>query len=97
METKTNEYIVGKSYIIEYNNGLGKWFATYVGDNIYGQATFKIKNHCIEKDNEECVFFKNPKVAIEIINDEPLYKDCCICQFICKQDTRLNIYENKEN
>jgi hypothetical protein len=93
MQFTSDEYIIGNLYIIEYNNGLGKWKATYVGNNIYGQATFKIKTNCIEKDNQECPFVRNPKVSNEIIKDEPLYKDCCICQFICKQDVRLNIYE----
>ena len=92
MNQMNNEYVVGKSYIIEYNNGLVKWNSIYVGNNIYGQATFKIKSDCIENDNQECPFVRNPKVAFEIIKDEPLYKDCCICQFICKQDERLKIY-----
>ena len=95
MQNINNEYILGNSYVIEYNNGLGKWNSIYVGKNIYGQETFKIKDNCIEKENQECPFVKNPKVSNEIIKDEPLYKDCCICQFICKQDERLKIYEEK--
>ena len=66
MQFTSDKYIVGNLYIIEYNNGLGKWNATYVGNNIYGQETFKIKDYCFEKDNQECVYFRNPKVSIEI-------------------------------
>ena len=77
-------YSVGQKYILEYS-GVGKWTGIYVGDNIYGQPTFKITNIC-EKD---CMLVKHPRVAYEIYKDEPLYKDCCICQFICKQDDRL--------
>jgi len=86
------EYIIGKSYSIEYNDNIKyTWYGFYVGNNIYGQATFKINNNCIEKDNIKCPWFKNKSVTLEIVIIEPLYKNDCICQFICIQDDKWTI------
>ena len=83
---------IGKSYIIKFNQFI--FTGTYVGNNIYNQETFKINDKC---NQSECDFFKNPKVAYEIIKDEPLYKDCCICQFICRQNENYKIDETETN
>jgi hypothetical protein len=87
---------IGKSYIIKFNNQNETYtfifIGKYVGNNIYNQETFKINDKC---NQSECDFFKNPKVAYEIIKDEPLYKDCCICQFICRQNEKFKIDETK--
>ena len=62
---------IGKSYIIKFNNQNEThtfiFTGTYVGNNIYNQETFKINDKC---NQSECDFFKNPKVAYEIIKDE---------------------------
>jgi len=87
---------IGKSYIIKFNNQNEThtfiYTGIYVGNNIYNQETFKINDKC---NQSECDFYKNPKVAYEIIKDEPLYKDCCICQFICRQNENFKIKETK--
>jgi hypothetical protein len=83
---------IGKSYLIKFNNNNAKntFVGKYVGNNIYNQETFKINDKCFHSD---CPFFKNVKVASEIIKDEPLYKDSCICQFVCLQNQNFIISE----
>jgi hypothetical protein len=85
METSNNNYIVGKSYSIESNIGGGKWTGTYVGNNIHNQPTFKISINCEIEKNNKCPF-NNKTIINEIINNEPLFKNCCLCQFISKQN-----------
>jgi hypothetical protein len=90
-----NKYIIGKSYNIEYNdNNINyKWYGFYVGNNIYVQATFKINNNCIEKDNIECPWYKNKNVTVEIISNEPIYQNECLCQYVCIQDDKWLVSE----
>jgi len=91
MQTSNNNYIVGKSYSIESNVGGGKWTGTYVGINIHNQPTFKVSDTCEIQKNNKCPFFNNVTINVQIINNEPLYKNCCLCQFVCKQNDAWTI------
>jgi hypothetical protein len=88
MQTSNNNYIVGKSYTIESNIGGGKWIGTYVGNNIHNQPTFKISDICEVQKNNKCLFFNNNTIKTEIVNNEPLYTNCCLCQFVSKQNDK---------
>jgi len=81
-----NNYIVGKSYNIKLNVDVGKWTGIFVGINIYNQLTFKISDTCDINQNKKCPFFNNKTITDEIIDNEPLYKNCCLCQFVCIQN-----------